>query len=172
MKWLLIGWKGAVGSAKIFLKHLFSGFYSKQYVFLHALNLAWKSCVSSLFGNIQFHDHGCKARINALEPEVESCNHKICFFQFFTALALEKLFFFPRYLPTYFNLRTIFKWSSLTDLSNCCKSMSVEWETAGKRRCVVFIYFKLFFQAKFKFIETEHSNIKTAVNRCQWNPKL
>ena len=68
---------------KIILKHLF-----------HSQNLALKSCASSHFGNIQFHDHGCKARINALEPEVESCNHKIWFSQFFTALALEKKFFF------------------------------------------------------------------------------
>ena len=114
MKWLLIGWKGAVGSAKIVWKHLFSGFYSKQYVFFHALNLALnlalKSCVSSLFGNIQFHDHGCKARINALEPEVESCNHKIWSLQFFTALALEKFdFFFFKIFGNFFNLCTIFK---------------------------------------------------------------
>ena len=79
------------GKVQNLLKHLF-----------HYMNLALKSCVSSHFGNIQFHDHGCKTRINALEPEVESCNHKIWFLQFFTALALEKFdFFSSKYLATF-----------------------------------------------------------------------
>ena len=86
---LICCWEGPVKSAKILLKNIF-----------HSLTLASKSFVSSHFGNIQFHDHGCKARINALEPEVESCNHKIWFLQFLQHLDWKNCFSFPNICQT------------------------------------------------------------------------